>query len=162
MAANKKLTIDNIGKRHNKEFNEKKKLFLKTGDYVLLDKKFKASSIQKMLSEYIVLLEEIKKKGVTADAVQDVSCVYYMLLLRHFTNLDNIPNDIEAMVQVCEKLIDLDILDEIILGFEESELNRIDETIQKIEANGKTFGKAVGEILIKEQFESDEKEILND
>lgn len=146
----KKLTLTAVNKNHAKEFNEKFKLILSTGDYLYIQTKFKTTSIQQMLIDYTEILGEIKKKDVKFDLIKDATFVYYMLLIRHFTDLDNIPNDIEKMVIVCEELINLGFLEEILAAFPQTELEKVQKMIEKVSENGKLIGNQIGEIFAKE------------
>ncbi|MCR8641546.1 hypothetical protein NV379_02650 [Paenibacillus sp. N1-5-1-14] len=145
----KQLTLSTVSKLHAKEFNEQKKVTLKTGDFIMIQTKFRKTNVQNMLVEYQEILESMKNMNVDFGVIKDISFVYYMLLLRHFTNLNNIPKDINKMVSVCEKLIDLDILEEIFESFELEELKKIDEMIKKISNNSNLIGKQMGEIFTK-------------
>lgn len=145
----KQLSLASVNKQYIKEFSEQKKVTLKTGDYILIQTKFKVTSIQRLVLDYQDILEEIKKKKIDADSIKDVTFVYYMLLLKHFTNLDNIPANIGKMVAVCEKLIDLDILEEILENFPLDEMKKVDEMIKKISENSGVIGEQIGEIFAK-------------
>lgn len=145
----KQLTLASVDKQYAKEFKGQKKIILKTGDYILIQEKFKKTSIQQLVLDYTEILEEIKKKKINADSIKDVTFIYYILLLKHFTNLDNIPTDINSMVIVCEKLIDLDILEEIIEAMPVDEMNKVETMVKKISENSEVIGSQIGDIFAK-------------
>ncbi|MCM3273900.1 hypothetical protein [Paenibacillus elgii] len=145
----KQLTLTSINKAHSKEFNSQKKVVLKTGDYIMVQEKFKTTSIQKLLLDYQDILEQLSQKEVSMEVIKDMTFVYYMLLLRHFTNLNNIPNEIDKMVIVCEKLIDLNLLEEILSAFDKEELRKVDEMIKQVSENSKFLGEQIGDIFAK-------------
>ncbi|GMX64383.1 hypothetical protein Elgi_36520 [Paenibacillus elgii] len=143
------LTVTSINKAHSKEFNSQKKVTLKTGDFIMIQQKFKKTSIQRMLIDYQGILEQLRQKEVSMEVVKDMTFVYYMLLLRHFTNLNNIPNEIDKMVIVCEKLNDLDLLEEILSSFDKEEMKKVDEMIKQVSENSKFLGEQIGDIFAK-------------
>lgn len=135
MAQQKKLTIASVKKQHKKEFGELKKIILHNGEYVMIHKKFRKTNIQKFVMEYLGILDSIKEKGITIETFKELSFVYYMLLLRNFTNLDIIPLDIEQMIILCEELNDLDLLEEIVSAFDENEIAKIQKLIDQMTEN---------------------------
>jgi len=136
----KQLTVSSMNKTHAKEFGAPKKVVLSSGDYILVQTKFKVTSVQKLLLDYYDILEQMKQKELNITTMKNSAFIFYMLLLRHFTNLSNIPNEIEAIVVVCEKLIDLGILEEIISAFPTTELDKVNEMIKKMTENRKFIG----------------------
>ncbi|GAA4880647.1 hypothetical protein GCM10023310_71090 [Paenibacillus vulneris] len=157
------LTISSINKAHTKEFNVQEKVFLKNGDHILIQKKFKRTSIQRLILDYQDILDQLRKKEITMEVVKDITFIYYMLLLRHFTNLSNIPSDIEKMVIVCEKLIDLDLLDEIMGHFLETELEKVQNMIKQVSDNSHLISDQMREIfshaIIQETVYGEEVEL---
>lgn len=147
----KQLTIAGINKQH-KAFNEQEKVTLTTGDFVLIQKKFKLTSIQRLIVDMTEILEEMHKKGVTSDVFRDLTFIIPMLILRHFTNLNNIPNNIDGIVKVCEKLIDLGLLEEIMNSFDKEELKKVNEAIVRINSNSEIIGEMIGSIYAKNEL----------
>ncbi|TVY09971.1 hypothetical protein [Paenibacillus cremeus] len=145
----KQLTLSSINKAHAKEFNEQKRVTLKTGDYIDLQVRFKKTSIQRFLIDYQEILEQLKEKEVDMNVIKDITFIFYMLLLRHFTSLNIIPNEVDKMVIVCEKLIDLDILEEIMNAFDPAEIEKVNNMMKQVSENSDLIGEQLGEIFAK-------------
>ncbi|RAV12173.1 hypothetical protein [Paenibacillus contaminans] len=143
----KQLTITKLNNEYKKQFGGQKKITLKTGDYLYVQTVFKKTSIQKLILDYQTILEEARTNLSDANVLKDLSFAYYMLLLRHFTNLDNIPIELAPMVAVCEKLIDLDILEDILASFPAEELVKINEQLRLVEENSRSIGEQWGEMM---------------
>ncbi|MEK3725305.1 hypothetical protein [Paenibacillus sp. FSL H8-0034] len=135
----KQLTLTTVNKAHAKEFNEQKKVTLKTGDFLLIDVHFRKAKIQQLLIDYQELLEQTHTKAVSMGVLKDTTFVFYMLLLRHFTSLSQIPNEIDKLVVCCEKLLDLGILEEILNAFDEKELQKVTDTMKRASENSKSI-----------------------
>lgn len=132
-----KLSIASIDKQHAREFAGKKRVTLRSGDYIDLQTKFKTTSIQKLILDFQEIIEQTKKRDdISWDQVQHSTFIFYMLALKHFSNLTAIPNDVEKMIAVCEKLIDLGILEEIFDAFDPAELKKIQEMIDRVSQGG--------------------------
>jgi len=145
----KHLSLASINKQHAAEFNQMKRVTLKNGDYIDIQLKFKKTSIQRLLLDYSDILEQLKNKNVSWEVFKDATFIYYMLLLKHFTSLGNsIPLDIEKMVVICEKLIDLDLLEEILNQFDPEELKRVQDMIEQVGKNSNFIGNALGEAFV--------------
>ncbi|OPH47568.1 hypothetical protein BC351_10265 [Paenibacillus ferrarius] len=137
----KKLTLTAMKKDHTKIFNEKTKITLSNGDYLHIYKEFKTTSIQKLVVDYMEIIEELKKRQIGFKTFKDMTFVYYMLLLKHFTDLNNIPTDIEKMIIICEELINLDLLEQIMQAFPEDQLKKIKKLLDKANENSELLGK---------------------
>lgn len=169
MAQQKKLTISSVKKQHKKEFGEQKKVVLHNGEYVLIQKKFRKTNIQKFVMEYMEVLESIKSRDISVEFFQELSFVYYMLLLRNFTNLDIIPIDIEQMIILCEELNDLDLLEEILSHFDENEIKKIQKLIDQMTVNADQdkLSELIAEMFVtsnvdKITYNTDENEVRNE
>jgi hypothetical protein len=148
----KQLNVAAIHKSHSEQFSELKRVTLKNGDYIDVQLRFKTTSIQQMLVDYQAILEQLREREVDMDAVKDMTFIYYMLLLRHFTSLTSIPADIDKLVVLCKKLVDLELLGEILDAFDPAELDKITRMIKNISENGDVIGKQFGEIFAKAAF----------
>lgn len=145
----KQLSLSTINKQHSAEFSQKKRVTLKNGDYLDLQVKFKKTSIQRLLLDFQEITEQLKDKNVSWKVFRDSTFVFYMLLLRNFTSLgDSIPLDIEKMIILCEKLIDLDLLEEIMGHFEKEELDKIYALIKEVGENSNFIGNTLGEAFV--------------
>lgn len=155
MTQPKKLTVASVKKQHKKEFGEQKKVILRNGEYVLIQKKFRKTSIQKFVMEYIDVIESIKRRDISTEVLQELSFVYYMLLLRNFTNLDIIPTEVEQMIILCQELNDLDLLEEILSHFDENEINKIKELIDKMteNANQENLSDLIAELFVSSNMD---------
>ncbi|TBL76245.1 hypothetical protein [Paenibacillus thalictri] len=147
MSKPKPLTIPSVRQTHAKQFGDREKVELKSGHYLFVQKSFAKTNIQRFLAEYIEILEQLKKNHVDSSVMQNITFVYYMLLLRHFTSLTAIPSKVEEMIEVCGKLIDLDILEQVLNAFDPKELEKMNAYIRKIEENSRQIGQQVGELL---------------
>lgn len=128
----KPLSIAGVVRQHAKSFGDLKRVTLSSGHYFEVHQSFKPTAIRQLLIDYRDILERFKDKEMDENTVKDLSFVYYMLLLKHFSNLDKIPAEIGKMVSVCEKLFDLGILEEMLTALPVEEMKKIDEMIAKI------------------------------
>jgi hypothetical protein len=161
MARQKHLSLASINKQHSAEFNQVKRVTLKTGDYLDIQMKFRKTSIQRLLLDYLDILEQLKSKNVSWEVFKDATFVYYMLLLKHFTSLNNIPLEIEKMVKVCEKLIDLDLLEEILNHFDPEETKKVQDMIEKVRQNSNLIGNALSEAFVSAVVNEQNKDDSN-
>jgi len=145
----KHLSLASINKQHAAEFNQMKRVTLKNGDYIDIQEKFRKTSIQRLLLDYSDILEQLKNKNVSWEVFKNATFIYYMLLLKHFTSLSNtIPLDVEKMVLICEKLIDLELIEEILNQFDPEEVKKVENMIEQVGKNSNFIGNALGEAFV--------------
>ena len=155
----KHLSISDINKWHSKEFGDKKIVELKNGSYCEVYTKFKPTSIQQLIIDYQEILEQLQKKTDNKEVAKDVTFVFYMLLLKHFSSLGNkIPMDVEKIIVLCEKLIDLGILEELLNAFPQEELGKINEMMYKVSMNTRMIGDQIGELFLQTELAKDESD----
>ncbi|GFN32603.1 hypothetical protein [Paenibacillus xylaniclasticus] len=143
---NKKLSITSIEKQHAKTFNKKQKHILSNGDYIIIETKFKKTSIIDFITDFFEVVQQMIKRNVDMNIMKDITFVQLMLYLKHFTNLDNIPVDFEKMVIICRKLIDLNLIDEIINLFDKNELDKVNAMLKEA-SNNKEYTKQIEELF---------------
>jgi len=148
------LTVTGINKQHSEEFKSVKRVHLNNGDYIDIQTRFKKTSIQKLIMDYQEILDQLHKSKVDADVAKPITFVYYILLLKHFTSLNNIPIDIEKMILICEKLIDLELLEEIFAHFPQEQLAKVAQMIEQAARNSKLIGAQIGELLIQNDLKT--------
>lgn len=127
MAKINKLNSGAILSQYSKEFTQKS-LTLDVGGknyQVLIDEKFKTSQIQKMILESLKNMEKLK------DVDEATKTSYYMLLMIKYFTDTGIPEDFEEQIRVLSAMIDIDIFGKIIDAFNESEIKRASEFINK-------------------------------
>ncbi|OXS56860.1 hypothetical protein B1A99_18535 [Cohnella sp. CIP 111063] len=130
-----KLTMTGINRKHDKEFGSLKRVDLSTGDYIEIYQRFRKTSIQKLVLDYLDILNAMKEGGRKLGSGAMVF-VYYMLLLKHFTTLGSIiPEDLGQMIGVGEKLLDLGVMEQILNEFPQQELDKLNAAIQEVNRN---------------------------
>lgn len=146
----KKLSIEAVNKQYGEQFGSLKRISLSNGYYCEVHEKFKTTSIQKLVIDYHDVLEQLKKRDVSWTSTKDIIFVYYMLLLKHFTSLGEIiPADIDQMVAISEKLLDLGLMGEILEALDPAEVEKLNDTIGKMSENGKMLGAQIGELFVR-------------
>lgn len=153
----KNLSMTSIKKEHNKQFKETKRVDLSNGSHIDIQLKFKPTSIQRLLLDFQDILEQLKQKKVDWNVTQNVMFAHYLLLIKHFSSADNIPNDVDQMIIVCEQLHDLGVLEEILSAFPSEELAKVDELIEKVSKNSEFIGDQIGELLVRDAIRAQEE-----
>lgn len=137
-----------INKEMNK-FNEREVIKVLEGKYeVSINKHFKISDIQKLLIDYQEYIEQMRQKDISVDNMQSIAFLLPALLIKYFTDI-NIPDEIDKMILVVEKLIDLGVFEEIINEMPGKEIEKINNILKNIENNGSKIGELIGELIIK-------------
>lgn len=154
--SNKKLTLETIDRKHTKEFSGKKRVNLKSGNYIDVQTKFKTTDIQNFIADFQDIYNQLKSKDANVNIAKDFIFVFYMLLLRHFTNLDNIPSDVESMIAICEKLINLNILDEILASFDPDEVQKVKTLFDEFAINSNFVGELFAQAVLNDKQVSNE------
>lgn len=134
MSTVKSLTLNEI-KKKDKKLDEKKKITITLPDgtnYSLtIDRYFRPTKIQKYILEFGIVMEEVKEKGIDEEALAKSMIVEYMLLIRNFTSLE-IPLSIAEMMAYTQKMVDLEILEQIINAFDKNEVAKIERISKKV------------------------------
>jgi hypothetical protein len=149
----KHLSISNINKLHNDKFNKMKRVHFSDGSYCDVYENFKPTSIQKLINNYQDIMNQLQNRNDYSDIGRDITFVFYMLLLKHFTSLEKIiPLDVDKMIVLCEKLIDLGVLEDLLNALPQEELKKIDEAIQKVNENTKIIENRIGETFLNSEI----------
>jgi hypothetical protein len=137
MSTVKSLTLNEITKK-DKKLDEKKKITVTLPDgtnySINIDRFFRPSKIQKYMLEFGIVMDEVKEKGIDEEALANSMIVEYMLLIRNFTSLE-IPLSIAEITAYAQKMTDLEILDQIINAFDQSEVAKIERISKKVLEN---------------------------
>lgn len=151
MPKQKKLTLATINKL-NSEFDQRKTIYV-CGDYpVQVDIKFRKTKIQKMILDYIIILEDLRKqKNVNEETLMRTTSLINTLIVKYFTDIPVPPIDnIEKLIQVSNALLDLGIMDVLFdgneNGFPKDQLELVKTEIDKVSKN---IGQILGEMGIK-------------
>lgn len=129
MSKTNKLRAEIITSTHKKEFT-KKKIVLNIGgkDYeVLIDDKFQATKMQKMIIEAITNYKKL-------ESVDDsVKLSYFMfLIIKYFSDIDLTKTEnFDEQLRVLTAMLDLDIFEPIISAFPEEEIKKLNAFIDK-------------------------------
>lgn len=143
------LTLQDIDKMGEK-FDEQVEILVADGKYfVKVDKHFKKTKVTKFtieLQECITKLKDMYEANEN-DIVESVVFLNFMLLIRHFTSLE-VPNDIPTMLSMCEKLINLNVVDEIMQAFDQDELNKMTKLVEEYAKTSGQVSEKIGEMLL--------------
>jgi len=90
----------------------------------------------------------MRQKDISVDNMQSIAFLLPALLIKYFTDI-NIPDEIDKMILVVEKLIDLGVFEEIINEMPGKEIEKINNILKNIENNGSKIGELIGELIIK-------------
>jgi hypothetical protein len=143
----KKLTLTNINAEHKKQFKEKKNVVLKYGYNIQVDEKFQKTKIQKLVVDYQLMINKFNETDVDSEFVKKFMFITYMLIIKHFTDVDNIPITIDGMVSVCEKLIDLEVLEEIMSSFDIAEIDKVKDELIKFSQTSELYKEQVASLF---------------
>lgn len=138
--SNKKLTSSNILSLYSKTFTQKKILLEAEGQTfeVLIDTKFQPSKIQALIMELAEKYQEIKH----LNDVFNISYFANYLIIKYFTDINMAKVDgLEKSIRVFKALVDLGLFDQIIEKFDENELQKINDYINKMNNRVKEFDK---------------------
>lgn len=120
----KRITLNNLKSQANKTFTQKK---ITIDDYEFyIDEQFRPTKISELIDEYMAKLQYAEDKGVELSGV----IIEYALILKYFTSI-KVPDELEKQVDLIDVLVDLGYLETILNSFEESEAQKIAETMKK-------------------------------
>lgn len=144
----KKLTAATINKL-NKELDIKKTVYILGDNEVNIDIVFKKSKIDKVVSDYLSLFEEVhKEKEIDEDFIRGSVVILNTFILREFSDVPMIPKDrdMKKLIQVSEALYDTGIMEEIIASFDEEELGKV---YKQIDVSAKRVGEVMTEHIVR-------------
>jgi hypothetical protein len=156
----KKLSLSEINKLSG-QFNEKKEITLEVNSInskgeiqeykCQISTKFKRTDIQKMLIDYMAILEEFKqRKNISTEDLYDTTTIMYGLIVSYFTNIQ-IPkiDKLEQLIHVTENLINLGIIEQLFKsdkGFDPDEVKFLNQEMEKA---AKQIGENLGELAVR-------------
>jgi hypothetical protein len=153
----KKLSLSEINKLSG-QFNEKKEITLEVKNKGKIQEykcqisiKFKRTDIQKMLIDYMSILEEFKqRKNISMEELYDTTTIMYGLIVSYFTNIP-VPKleELEQLVNVTENLINLGIIEQLFKsdkGFDPDEVRFLNQEMEKA---AKQIGENLGELAVR-------------
>ena len=117
--SNKLLTLSSLKSLDSKNFNETIQIFLSDGSTLLLDKKFRKTTIESILNR----LSEIHKIVQNDKSLENLDLEKFtqLLLILNFTSLKSLElNSLQEELVVMNLLVDNELLEEIILKFDEN------------------------------------------
>ena len=135
-----KLSSSKILSLHSKTFTQKV-INVQVGDTVYavtIDVKFQPTKLQAMILDLVEKYQHISK----LDDVLDISYYANFLLLKYFTDLGlEKVDDFNKQLKVFKGLVDLEIFDKVVDGFDTVELEKVNVYIKKIGENLKKVSK---------------------
>ena len=135
-----KLSSSKILSLHSKTFTQKV-INVQVGETVYavtIDVKFQPTKLQAMILELVEKYQHISK----LDDVLDISYYANFLLLKYFTDLGlEKVDDFNKQLKVFKGLVDLEIFDKVVDGFDPVELEKVNVYIKKIGENLKKVSK---------------------
>ncbi|MEK5036298.1 hypothetical protein MKY96_33135 [Paenibacillus sp. FSL R7-0302] len=121
-----------------------------------IDRKFRKTKIMELTSELLVKIQDAKQKGINMEAI---FIPYVMLLIvKHFTSIGNdMPADVTKQIGLLNKLIDLELLNPILMSFEDGEVESVyeavTETLDKIEEDAKALNDRLAAIEMQMEYD---------
>lgn len=151
-ANNNILTLDALNQENN-QLNETKTIPILNGKFMIqLDKHFRRSKIQKLIVNYLELLQNLKQReNVDTDTIIGAVSLINILIVKYFSTLPiQDLKTIDDLVQMSEKLLDLGIMDQLFsdnpdIAFDKSEIQLLEEQINKA---SKRQGELLGELAL--------------
>lgn len=150
-----KLTAAKINKL-NKALDKKRKIhILEDNDEVNISVEFKESLVEKVIMDYISILEKINAAPVITDELlRGTAGILHLFILREFSDVPMIPktnDDIQKLVDVTHALYDTGIMEAVIEGFDHEQVKKV---YSKLDASSKRAGELMGELAFKQTFEN--------
>ncbi|WP_405168515.1 hypothetical protein [Paenibacillus sp. FSL H3-0286] len=152
-----KLTISKINKL-NKTLDKKRKIYiLEDNDEVNICVEFKESLIDKVVMDYIAILEQLTTSStISADLMRGTAGILHLFMIREFSDVPMIPKDngdIQKLVDVTYALYDTGIMEAVIEGFDHEQVQKV---YSKLDASSKRAGELMGELAIKQTTKTQE------
>lgn len=144
--AKKKLTVQAM-KKMDTAFDERKEVSI-LGYTVTIDKKFRDTKMQAMLTEIMKDIEQIREQKIELD----VFSLFALNMIKQFTDV-NIPDDLEGKIKVLYVMIDNGILLPLYQAFDEEEVDRLTNKMEQVKNANKSFVDS----LLKQQEEAEKE-----
>ncbi|MEK4006336.1 hypothetical protein [Paenibacillus sp. FSL H3-0333] len=152
-----KLSTAKINKL-NKSLDQKRKIYiLEDNDEVLINIKFKETVINRIVMEYLTVLQRVSTSDqLDNDLVIGSIGLLNLFMLREFSDVPMIPKnseDLQKNIDVVDALYNVGIMDAVMEQFDMNEKQKVYDKLNKVSAES---GKFLGEAAFKEAFTSEE------
>jgi hypothetical protein len=152
-----KLTATKINKI-NKELDKKRKIYiLEDNDEVTISVKFKETIINRIVMEYLTVLERTgKTEELDNNLIMGAIGLLNMFMLREFSDVPMIPKtseDLRKNIDVAQALYNTGIMDAVLEQFDEAEKQKVFDKLNVVSVE---IGKQLGEAAIKTAFKEEE------
>lgn len=153
-----KLSAAKINKL-NKDMDKKRKIYiLEDNDEVDINIKFKETVINRIVMEYVSVLERVgREEKLDNDLVIASIGLLNLFMLREFSNVPMIPKtseDLQKNIDIADALYNSGIMDAVLEQFDEKEKQKV---YDKLEMASKRGGELLGELAIKSSVSHQEE-----
>ncbi|WP_342422359.1 hypothetical protein [Paenibacillus sp. FSL E2-0178] len=150
-----KLSVAKINKL-NREMDKKRKIYiLEDNDEVDINVKFKETVINRIVMEYITILERISRtEQLDNELVIGSIGLLNLFMLREFSNVPMIPKtseDLQENIEIADALYNCGIMDAVLEQFDVVEKQKVYDKLNKVSTE---TGKFLGEAALKEALTS--------
>ncbi|ASA22760.1 hypothetical protein [Paenibacillus donghaensis] len=157
-----KLTAAKINKL-SKELDKKRKIYiLEDNDEVNVSIEFKESLVDKVVMDYISVLEKLStSSSISDDLLRGTAGILHLFILREFSDVPMIPktnDDIQELVDTSLALYDTGIMEAVIEGFDHEQVQKVYE---KLDISSKRAGELLGELAIKQTISTQEEAVTD-
>lgn len=138
----KKLTLQQLKKLdRNNDTTEAKTI----GGYkVVVNKVFRATKIQELLAELLVIQDAYQKEGF-GKHLQDTNAFFFLLLIQYFTDID-VPESAQDKLAFLNMLIDNHLLQPLIETLDRAEIDKVLEAMKQATIHANNAIEAVGHL----------------
>lgn len=145
-----KLSVAKINKL-NKNLDEKRKIYiLEDNDEVTINIKFKETVINRIVMEYITVLQRVSTSDqLDNDLVIGSIGLLNLFILREFSDVPMIPKTSENLqknIEIADALYNCGIMDAVLEQFDKDEKQKVYHKLNKVSAES---GKFLGEAALK-------------
>jgi hypothetical protein len=148
----KKPTLSNLSKEASK-LNAKRKVEIGGFEFII-NEHFQPLQLQKLLIDYLSIINELKTNGSKMDASDTMiylTYVMYGLTLKYFSNIPYGECGHEVLVATVHNLINLDIFEELWNSYDANELQKLNAAVERMSKNLPQAQEMIGELLFKAQ-----------
>jgi hypothetical protein len=130
-----KLNVSALKKIDSANFKDKKDIIVR-GYSLTIDRIFRPTAINALIAEWMDKMTYVRDNAEIQ--MSDVNWIgyYQLLLVKHFTSLD-VPDDFGQQLQVLGILIDNDLFVDVMNAFDQSQVDRVGQAMQKANENFK-------------------------
>jgi hypothetical protein len=160
VAMPKKPTLSNLSKEASK-LNAKRKVEIGGFEFII-NEHFQPLHIQKLLIDYLSIINELKsesKKLDTSDTLIYLTYVMYGLTLQYFSNIP-FPNSVNhsTLVATVHNLINLDIFEELWNSYDANELQKLNAAVERMSKNLPQAQAMLGDLLTQSLINQENNE----